>query len=193
MIKHHHSDSSQVANFLHPVNGYRGLQEKKGQTPKNHMLQNLKSLREKENENRLKKENESIKKEEFKLPQYKVVESKVKHIKEQDYTPENPVNENYLKAGAMKERASELVMKKKEMAFEVKREKELLQNEFKKPAVPKKEATPPLNTQREEKNYLVQNATKDLKMIAKKGEQKLSQKKEGEEFDKPETFGKVPK
>ncbi|KAG2392126.1 hypothetical protein C9374_012378 [Naegleria lovaniensis] len=157
------------------------------------MLQNLKSLREKEHENKLKKETESIKKEEFKLPQYKEVESKVKQIKEQDYSPENPVNENYLRSGAMKERVSEQALKKKEIAIEVKREKELIQQEFKKPAIPKKEATPPQSAQREEKNYLVQNATKDLKMMAKKGEQKLIQKKDNTEYEKPETFGRVPK
>ena len=195
MIKHHHSDSSQVSTFLHPVNGFRGGQEKHGITPKNHMQQNLKALREKEQDNKLKKEKESIKKEDFKLAKYKEVESKVKNIKEQDYTPENPVNENFLRSGASRERVVEQNLKKKEIASEVKREKEILSSE-KKPPIPRKEELLEqslVSQNRESKNYIVQNATKDLKSIAKKGENKLAKQKDPEEFEKPEDFGKVPK
>ncbi|EFC43675.1 predicted protein [Naegleria gruberi] len=191
MIKHHHSDSSQISNFLHPVNGYRGVQEKQGIIPKNHMHQNLKALKEKEHENKLKKEKDAIKKEEFKLQKYKEVESKVKDIKAQDYTPENPVNENYLKSGANRERITEQNIKKKEIAFEVKKEKEMLANE-KKPPIPKKEEFNEPVTHRDSKNYIVQNATKDLKSIAKKGEAKVASKAVKEDFEKPEDFGRVP-
>jgi hypothetical protein len=74
---------TQVEDCLNPVNGYRGMQELKGQKPKNHMKENLKQIKSKETTFKVtqQKETEVTKVEPFKLNKFKNIESRVNNIR----------------------------------------------------------------------------------------------------------------
>ncbi|KAL9658281.1 hypothetical protein ABK040_015603 [Willaertia magna] len=187
----HHQDSSQVASFLHPVNGYRGMLKQKGVEPRNHMKDNLRALKEKESENKIKKEVQaSTTKEEFKINKFKEVESKVKHLKTQIYQPENPVNQNYLKSGLSSQRQEIQQVKSKEKAEIIRKETSNI--DYKKPPIPKRDETIEIYRPVKDKDYIKQNAKDELKQIATKNQNKLN-RNETEEYQKPNEFGKIPK
>jgi len=159
------------------------------------MMENYKNMKDKENENKLKKALEGKPKEEFKLAQFRDVGSKVKDV---DYYPEKPVNEHFLKSGASHNRLQEQNNKNREKAETVKKEKtEIKLAADKKPPLPKKEDIG-FVPNREAKNFIQRNATSDLKTIARKGEQKAQSanyrtRNDIGELEKTESFGKIPK
>ena len=72
---------SQIADFICPDNGYRGALKRRGLKPKNHMKENLQSLRILERNKRDQFEQEKVEKERcdnlYKLSQFRNVESRV--------------------------------------------------------------------------------------------------------------------
>eukprot|EP00347_Sterkiella_histriomuscorum_P013328 403365138 len=72
-------DRTAIADFLNPVNGYRGQLELNGIKPKDHRKENLKMIKQKQEELKKKEEDRmSMKSEPFKMTKFKNVQSKVK-------------------------------------------------------------------------------------------------------------------
>jgi hypothetical protein len=70
-----------IADVLNPINGYRGQQELFGLVPKDHRKDNLKFIKQKQEENKKKQDEESkVKPEPFKLKKFANVPSKLSTI-----------------------------------------------------------------------------------------------------------------
>lgn len=84
MIMKGRQDRTAIAEFLNPVNGYRGKLELQGKKPKDHRKENLKLLKQKEQEVQKQLDEESKPKGElFKMKKFQNVPSKLKdHISE---------------------------------------------------------------------------------------------------------------
>ena len=69
-----------MADFLNPVNGYRGQLALQGKTPKDHRKENLKLIQQKAEEVKRKEEEKEVASsyEPFKMTKFKNVPSKVK-------------------------------------------------------------------------------------------------------------------
>lgn len=70
-----------MASILRPVDGYRGALKEKGIKPKDHFRENISAMREKQRENRLRKELNSLEEQasgSFKLKKFSHVESRIK-------------------------------------------------------------------------------------------------------------------
>lgn len=70
---------SAIASILNPVNGYRGMLERKGIKPKNHHLDNIRALRQRQSMNRMSKavQAEAAKRKKFKMKKFQNVQSTV--------------------------------------------------------------------------------------------------------------------
>jgi hypothetical protein len=74
----HHYDRAQVADLIHPDNGYRGTMKRLGKTPKDHMKENRMELAELQARKREEKEeNMRPDKVPYKLSQFKDIQSRV--------------------------------------------------------------------------------------------------------------------
>ena len=118
---------SQIADFICPDNGYRGALKRRGVKPKNHMKENLQSLRILERNRRDHNEQEQMEKDAkeryeklYKLSQFRNVESRVydaEKFERYDNTPltersdanvsrhsDDNINPGYLQRGALQNR-----------------------------------------------------------------------------------------
>jgi hypothetical protein len=79
MIQRSRARTTQVADLIAPVDGYRGTIHKKGQKPKNHMSDNAKKIRDAQKEYKMREQIEAEKKREknFKMKKFSSVKSKV--------------------------------------------------------------------------------------------------------------------
>lgn len=77
ILSNRHSRTA-IADILNPVNGYRGQMELSGMTPKDHRKENLKFIKQKQEELKHRMEEElKPKPEPFKLKKFQHVQSKV--------------------------------------------------------------------------------------------------------------------
>ncbi|KAL0488336.1 enkurin domain-containing protein [Acrasis kona] len=172
-----------VGEILNPANGYRGSQQRRGITPKDHTKDNLRIIKEKEALNKEKKEKEAEEKNVFKLSQFQNVGSTLsaylKNPAPRDDIPDK--NKNFLKSGEGDYRRQDKML---EAQITVLKSQDPAASLAPKPSVPKKNEV--LNVKpREQKNFINENAKAAEKTASKpKKEEKV------EEINP--NFGKVP-
>ncbi|CDW80069.1 UNKNOWN [Stylonychia lemnae] len=84
-------DRTAIADFLNPVNGYRGQLELMGKKPKDHRKENLKLIKQKEEENKkLEEEKAKGKGEPWKMKKFQNIQSKVKETLSQTDNQSRP-------------------------------------------------------------------------------------------------------
>jgi hypothetical protein len=150
LVQQQHHARDTMGQFLNPDNGYRGSLARKGVQPKDHMRENLKDMRVKQMELRMKKEEEARpSKPLYKLPQFKDVESRLyEGSSGKENTPrrrssfDDESNRQFLTKGQSGQRREELAREKRAIRDEIERRLEEERNlaeieQNKKPSVPK--------------------------------------------------------
>lgn len=197
-----HYQRSQIADFLHPDDGYRGKMHRLGHKVKDHMKENLIDLREKQN--KLRQEQEDREEQERsvtnfkKLSQFQNVPSRVFEELNDNRANRNNQSEPtiFLGKGIQEKRLEELAMRKRQERYEMEERIKRERDAFSVPSSPRKGNIPRSSDEmghlapRSDVNFISRNKLKaqlDLPVKKRSGVNESPEKYLHEEF------GTVPK
>jgi hypothetical protein len=196
---------SAVGDLMNPVRGIRDVQRRRGIEPRNHAAENLRILRERQQENRAKKNNdasqESRQRNKFKMKRFQEVKSRVttdgRGTSNREVIAETARlrDERRVQKEKLTKKTQRMKMERQAKAEEIRKQRQAQSSrprELRKPAVPKRNEVRPMPT-REEKNFIASNLQEMVDAPASpRAVKKLATLQNDDSPTKRDGYGKVP-